>query len=244
MRSARLFAIVAAALLVAPAARGEEDRLVVDPPELSIGLFFHGADLRVRVARPEGDRAVFRLAGPGRDVRLKVKDRIGGVLWASVGEVTFEDVPSLLLVTGEPDLPPEPVLTEAGLSPESLRSRILGPDPSAMESLAFEEMLRLFTKRGTWAAGSGGGGAADAVFHLPPDMPTGEFDVGVTFFAGERVIGEEHAKLTVRRTGFVSGVTRLAEHHGFWYGMIAIVIATLAGLATGYLFGLRRKQKG
>ena len=74
-------------------------------------------------------------------------------------------------------------------------------------------------------------------------LTPGQFLLTVTFFEGDRVVGERHADFVVRRTGFVEGVIRLAGEHGFWYGMIAIVIAVLAGLATGYVFGLGKMRK-
>jgi len=221
--------------------------LVIQPEEIPIDLWFHGGRVRATAAHAGADHVVFRLLGPEHDLRLKVKGRIGGILWANVGEVRFEHVPSVLLLRGGPDLLPGPVLDREGLSPWSLRGRILGEEPDATAELAFDEMLSLLRDQGAYAtepgATLGPDGAAATEFELPAEVPTGTYDLSVTFFAGDRPIGTEHATLQVRRGGAVAAIGDLARNRPLTYGMIAIVVAVLAGLATGFVFGLGRKRK-
>ncbi len=224
------------------AARGVD--LAVEPSEVGIGLGYHGARVRVRATVPEGHEVVFVLAGPEEPVRLKVKDRVLGLLWASVGEIRLESAPTLLLAHAWPRTPPREVLAAAGLTDRALEARSLPPGAGPAERAAFDEMLKLLRHEGRLAVEQAGrrlaDGRVETEFRLPAGMPVGACLVSAALFRDGVEVGRRSAPLTVRKVGPVAWLSRLALEEGLLYGLGAVVLAVLAGLLTGYIFGRGR----
>jgi hypothetical protein len=190
---------------------------------------------------PEGQEVIFVLAGPEQEVRLKIKDRMLGLLWASVGEVTYEQAPTLLLAhlwprPGSPEL-----LRSAGLTDEAILERSLPADPSPEQRTALLEMLKLLRQQGRLAVEQAGQRTADGwvatEFPLPPGAPLGDYEVSASFFQDGAQVGRRTSSLQVRQVGLVAWLSRLSRTEGLWYGLAAVAVAVLAGLLTGYIFG-------
>lgn len=248
MMRARLVAPALVLVLAAAAVADAPDgRMVcVSPPEIGIGIGYHGSRVRLSVPVSDGETAAFLVTGPEEELRLKVKGRVGGVLWMSVGEVEFAGVPTLRLLAGAPELPPADALAKAGLTPEALAARVLPADADEQERFAFDEMLEMFRHDGVYGtvldAGRVEDGVATADVPLPPATREGDYAVRVVFFDAGGFRSGPEGSFTVRKTGLVESSSRMARENGFLYGTIAVVVAIFAGLLTGFVFGRGKRR--
>ena len=67
-------------------------------------------------------------------------------------------------------------------------------------------------------------------------MPTGDYQVTVHLFKDDRLVSSEKTPLTVGKVGLEAKIYNFAHEHAAWYGMIAIVIALVAGWLAGVIF--------
>jgi len=61
--------------------------LLVDPPRVSARLFYHGETVRVLGSVPGGHEVAIVIRGSEAPVELKLKGKVGGIIWANVGDV-------------------------------------------------------------------------------------------------------------------------------------------------------------
>ncbi len=74
-----------------------------------------------------------------------------------------------------------------------------------------------------------------ATVDLPVHVPTGRYTADVYLFRDGQLVSKNQSTLDVNKAGFEQMVYRLAFTHPFIYGVLAVLIAILAGLA-GWAF--------
>jgi uncharacterized protein (TIGR02186 family) len=240
-------------VLFAPGARAEADptavqtgRLSVEPNRVGIDLLFAGADLAVRAEIPLGYDAGVRLVGPRQQLTLKRKGRMWGVLWTGVEEVTLEDVPAAyMLATSAPldELAPEDDLARQHLGYAAL---VAG---AGHEGEVFRELIELKQRDGLYAESAGGltlttasaraTATLVASFRMPARIPPGVYAIDVFGFQGGSIHTLGSAAVQVEQVGLARALRVLAMQHGLLYGCAAVIVAIIAGLLTGLVFGLR-----
>jgi hypothetical protein len=249
-----------------PAARGT---LEVRPETVRMNLLYRGAKIDVRAGVPEGySGAAVRLMGHTERLELKKKAKRAGVLWMSVGDVAFNDVPTVYqLMTSAPlaDLAGPEVLAKWKLGYDALLLSSGGEPAIRRELVKLKAASGLFlveagTLReqkggnqrvfGSVAAAEGGQAGPSASlrflhgsFQLPPRAPVGDYVVDLIGFKDRRAFPLASVKLRVEYTGAVRALRELAMHHGLLYGVGAIVIAIAVGLLTGLVFD-RKTDEG
>jgi len=242
--------VLTAAVLVAAFALPEPlspdaQSVQVEPPRIAVTMVYRGSALHVTAPVSAGASVAIVLQGEERDLALKRKGKVLGLIWMNVGDVSFEGVPDVyLLRTSAPfvDLAHPTVLRELGLG-----FGALGRGGAALDPDLLGELARLKARDHLWDVAEGtvtlepaGDGVTMAVadFYLPAKAPPGEYSVRVyTFEEGVgSLAGETHVR--VSRAGVAALITTLALHHGLLYGVLAVVVAAGAGLLTGVVFGL------
>ena len=71
---------------------------------------------------------------------------------------------------------------------------------------------------------------------FPANVPTGRYTVEVYLFRAGRLLSTATKPLTVRKAGIEASIFDFAHQHAAWYGIIAIVIALMAGWGAGMVF--------
>ncbi len=219
----------------------------VKPEGVAIGIFYSGQKVHVKVAAPASGDVVMRIAGAEEPLLLKRKGKKYGFLWMKVGEVHYEAVPILYFLCSSRSLdgiaPPQ-TLDRLKLGFDALKDRIpAGTEGGARE--LFGELVKLkehdhlfsYQPTGVRLHDLGAGRQeAEADFFLPAKTPVGDYTVDVFGFRAQqgKLLGT--ATIHVKRTSTVSWIASLAANHGLLYGCLAVVIAVLAGLFTGFLF--------
>jgi uncharacterized protein (TIGR02186 family) len=224
------------------------DRVQVEPEQVRIGMFYSGQVIRVKASTPASADVVMRITGREEPLVLKKKGKKYGILWMNVGEVHYEAIPTLYLLRSSRGL-------DEIAAPEDLRRLNLGFDaikdriPAGSKDEArklFGELVKLQKKAHLFsceAAGiqlhPAGAGRQEAVgeFFLPAKTPVGDYTIDVFSFQGRdgELIGT--AAVHLERSAVVSSITSLAVNHGLLYGCLAVAVAVLAGLFTGWIFG-------
>jgi uncharacterized protein (TIGR02186 family) len=75
-----------------------------------------------------------------------------------------------------------------------------------------------------------------ATVALPVNVPIGRYTADIYLFRDGKVISKNQSTLEVNKAGFERTVYLLAFNHPFIYGLLAVLVAVLAGLAGWYAF--------
>jgi hypothetical protein len=247
LRFASLPVILTVVLTSAGAAQG----VAVDPGEVTSGLFYTGATVRVSAVVPSGAQVAMVYRSEDHPLVLKRKGRALGVVWMNVGHVSFGSVPDVyLLRTSVPvdSLAPPSELRDRGVGFGALAARC---EPDSGAGGLFDDLVRLKERDRVWgvAEGSvrvqpaeGGFALATTDFSLPVRAKPGTYRIFVYTFAEGRGTLLGSADVQLKEGGISSFITSLAKRHGLLYGVLAALIAMAMGLLTGLVFGLGSKH--
>ncbi len=217
--------------------------LDVQPSNIPIGLWYGGSVVHVKAEVPHGMPVALVFEGPSEHVTLHKKGKAGGILWMNVGDVELGGVPSAYLLSTSAPLPAlgDPQTLET----QQIGYAALGATVSGEREM-FPELVKLKEQEGAYAVHEGalhltpGQGGADSLVQdvpISPRIGEGQYQLRLVGFGNGqgRCLGS--ATLTLRQAGAAKSLRELAFGHGLLYGIAAVVIAIVAGLATGLLFG-------
>jgi hypothetical protein len=243
--------------------RPEVGLVELQPHRVGIDLSFNGANIEVHAVVPEQDEAAIRLMGAPQRQDLKRLGKKGGVLWMSAGDVRLEDVPAVYQVLSTKplaDLAPPATLAAYKLG----YSLLIPVRPRDAEVRA--EFVRLKEHEGLYAMREQGLVATEStlpahssllnratqaknpagftgrprllrgVFKLPARTPAGKYRVDVIGFNDGQAEHLATTTLLFEHVGLARRLRRLAMNHGLAYGIVASLLAIIAGLLTGFLF--------
>lgn len=243
----RLWIVLAAALLaLVPMARpASAQALVADISDhlVAITAGFTGTDVVVFGAvEGEGDVVVV-VKGPERDVTVRHKGRIAGI-WVNQDELQFVGVPLFYLVAATRPL-------EELAAPEILKRHDIGLDNlrlvakravSKEENLAFRDGLirnkvrqKLYFRE-PFKVSFLTGRLFRSDFYIPANVPIGTYSVEVYFIRDGQVVGAQTIPFIVSNAGVGADIQYFAHVHSILYGIIAIVLALVAGWGASVAF--------
>lgn len=231
---------LALAFFASPAPAAEDCALNVLPERITIGTDYNGASLAITGSVPRGSTAVLRLVGDRGDKHFKQKGKAMGLLWMNLGTVTVKDVPGVLLI-GTDDLNAEnaadAALNSAGLGFESFQG--------ATDPALFEEFLHLKTHEGlyqvqrkavSYKADDDGATGFSATLALPSALRKGAYELQLFAIRDGKVVAETTRAVNAELKGFPELLSALAYGHSLTYGVMATIIAILAGLLMTVIF--------
>ncbi len=241
MKRALLAAAAAGALAMAMPAVGEE--LVVDlsGSMVAITTGFVGSDLLLFGATEGAGDVVVVVRGTQGDERVRRKGKIAGI-WVNRDEMIFNSVPGTYLVAAS--RPVDEILVAAEQFDNQIGSANLRLDARdtarpLIEVEAFREaLIRNKQRRGLYRSDVGKVHFVDnrlfrTSIHFPANVPVGTYVVDVYLAQGGRVTSSKTTLLEVRKFGFEARVYDLAHRHSLAYGVLAILIAAMAGWFAG-----------
>lgn len=237
MRAWRRTVVAVAALFVGWEAAAQE--LVVDlsDPVVAITAGFAGTDLLLFGATQGSGDVVLIVRGPLQDEVVRRKERVGGV-WVNRRQVVFEQVPSYYFVAGNRPLDefvPEEI---ARLHQIGIAHLVLSPhleQPIVEEYEVFRDALvRNKQRQGLYAREPGnlifrGKHLFRSDVHFPANVPTGTYGIDVYLIRDGRIAASQTTLLNVRKFGLEAEVFDFAHRHSAAYGLLAIIIAVVAG---------------
>lgn len=222
-----------------------------EPNVIAIGPFFNGMPLTVTGEVDAANDVVVLVSGGREDLTLKKKGKVLGLLWMNLGDVHFKNVPSLYLLYTSPGVKASSASEtknrerlEVGFEYLIKKMEIEAP-LEARDKLA-NEFLKLKQKEELYASHPGEivfDNKNEAQKHftariwIPPKIPIGEYQVTVMEIYHGRIVDISKHQLTVKEEGILLLLSKMAYNHSLAYGLIAVLIAVIAGLAMDFFFG-------
>lgn len=246
-----LLLLTAVLLPVAPA--GADDLgLTVSPEQIDIGLNFKGATLNIKGNAPPGSQIYVKVESPPGTVTLNRKGKVGP-FWMTVDHVQAENIPKIYEIAGSSSL--------AHLTPKQMDQMEIGPDYTYLREHArvthkvdveksvlspgeasdyLNGLFSMYEKRGFYLVNDNalqlGNGGFQAIVQIPSSIPPGKTKITAYAVRGNQVIASGEFPLQVNSVGMVNWVRTEATTNGPFYGLIAVIVALVVGLAVGALF--------
>lgn len=237
-----LFLLLALALPAAAQAAEVEFRMT--PSSITIDTFYNGTSLSVEGAVPEGSGVVLRFSGAPEAVAMKEKGKALGLLWMNMNTLHFAGVPKVFLV--ESSIPLKDLGAVGGtLGLGGLTDKIGIEPASADRATLLPELVKLKQSEGLYreAVGavtlgekSGGLQTFKAKLAVPSRLSPGSYTVEVFAVKDGTVVGQSSQPMEVQMVGAPAFLADLAFNHALWYGVLASIIAIIAGLGIGLVF--------
>ena len=242
----------------APGSESAGRSLKLTPEVIEMRAFYSGARMRIEGVAEAGTKVVIVVRGEDKGETFNKKVRAGPI-WISSGKVTISGAPSLFLRFSDEPIGAflgRAVIDEYGLDEDAIKSRMrvdAGED-EVDEDLMRSNYVAMKAGKSIYQIPAGGitlGTSERSLapysveFDWPKTAPPAEYQVRAYECRDGRVVRESTARLDVVKIGFPSRVFDLAMNRAPQYGLIAIIIAIIAGLGIDFvvarLFGTRRK---
>ncbi len=242
----------AAAMLLGLSAAAPADAPVsvnVNPETIAMGTTYNGAEIFVTGSIPQDTEVLIRVVGNEKSEHFKKKGKALGLLWMNMATVKIDHAPALLLLapsdtlekmrTQQPD-----AWQKLNLGFAAVKRQITISPETEDKDFIFREFLQLkqhealygIQKNAVRYTAQGVHSAFTATLHFPADLPQGEYEIQTYVIKDGKIVDEARNKIEAKTVGAPAFLTMLAFQHGLLYGILAVIVAILAGLFTGYLF--------
>jgi uncharacterized protein (TIGR02186 family) len=236
---------------VAQSPHPEEVQADISTREISIQSDFTGIEILIFGSvdlsqAPDPDQSgydvIVVIRGPSEPLVVRRKHRVAGIWVNSLGK-TFASPPGFYAVLSSRPfraIASDKTLKELGIGLSNVDfGRYTLGDPqeesyrSAMIRLRKEELLFQEHDDGVSFIGRS---LFRATVDLPVNVPIGRYTSDVYLFRDGVLLSKKQSTLEVSKAGFERVLYLLAFQHPFLYGLLAVVLAVLAGLAGWFAF--------
>jgi uncharacterized protein (TIGR02186 family) len=239
---------VLSGVAAAPVIEPGRPPLRITPQTIEIGLLYRVPPVRIEGEVPAGSQVVVVVQGEHKEETFNKKVRAGPI-WISSGKVHISGAPSLFLsFSSAPvdSLAEQRALEEQALTPAAIRQKIhvdAGGAPVDEEAMR-ASYLDLKTKNGFYQVHNGGvefgrGEGCEAPFSLtfewPRKAPPGTYTVTAFELKNDQVSPIAEQQLRVMEAGFAALISEFATEKAARYGILAVVLAVLAGFGIDFL---------
>ncbi len=238
---------IASALSVALAslpAAAKDLSVALSESVVAITTQFAGADLLLFGAKQGKGDVVVVVRGPVQDQTVRRKDRVAGI-WINRAEIAFDRIPAFYAVAANrpiTDFMPRDTRQRHQIGVDFIDLTPKEKPSSADELRRFREaLIRNKQAAGLYSARVGNVQfLTDQLFstriHFPANVIVGTFGVDVHLVRDGEIALTETKLINVRKIGVEASVYDFAHRQSFAYGILAIVIAVVAGWAANAAF--------
>ena len=239
-----------ALVMGATAFAGTPARLEIEPNAIFIGASYNGIDISVTGEIPSDTDAVVRLKSKGENFKLKKKGKAMGLLWMNMATVSFHNCPSIFMVSMPGSISGSSTQDESnweslGLGLKAVEKEVeISPEQKDKSGL-FQEFIKLKEKEGKYKTYRDGihytpGNAGTKTFStkiaIPDGIKIGQYMVELFVIKDSAVVDKTAKMIKVDQVGFPRLLSSLAFDHSLLYGIMAVMVALIAGLITGLVF--------
>jgi uncharacterized protein (TIGR02186 family) len=239
-----LFAILLT-IAALPAAAQPVPPLVADisSREIAITTGFAGAELLLFGAIEGRGDIVVVVRGPKHSATVRKKSEVAGI-WVNTDSREFIGLPAYYRAAGTRPfdrIAPRAVLDRYEIGEEHI-AFTLAPGESQEGAEEFRAaFLRNMAGLALYAGGAGEVAVVDrrlfrTTIAFPANVPTGLYSVEMYLFRDGRLITRRTTPLVVRKVGVEAQLYEFAHEQAALYGLIAIVVALMAGWTAGAVF--------
>jgi uncharacterized protein (TIGR02186 family) len=256
MRTALASALLVATLGLGPAAAAEptqppapREEVVSDisTREISIQSNFTGIEILIfgsidfsGTAEPEKEiyDVIVVLRSPNQAIVARRKERYAGI-WVNGTSKVYATVPGFYAVLSTRPLraiTSDETLKKLGIGLNNIdlgRASQTGPDEETFHStvVRLKEKQRLFQEHDDGVAFIG-----RSLFRASVDLPIGRYTADVYLFRDGALLSKSQSTLEVTQAGFERAIYLMAFNRPLVYGLVAVLLAVLAGLAGWVVF--------
>lgn len=238
-------ALLLLALICAVAAPVRAEPLIADLSEsvVKITTGFTGTKVLLFGAIDASGQVVVIVQGPRHSVVVREKQRTAGI-WMNRRSVKFENVPAFYHVLSSDTLDewlPLRTREQYEVGVEYLKLDAVGNVGPAKAAEFREALIRNMQRIGRYSRIEGdvtmlGGQLFRADLYLPANLPTGYYNIEVLLVRDGDVKSIQATPLLVTKSGLGAEAFNLAYDQPAIYGIIAIVIAVMAGVGANAIF--------
>jgi uncharacterized protein (TIGR02186 family) len=242
------------ALLMMPLLVGATAPLLVpdvSQREVEIRFSFTGAELLLfgAIIYPGGQAPsepadiIVVLKGPAQPITMREKKKLGGLIWVNAESIEFRSAPSFYAIASSRPL--KQLVDERTAAIYELGLDTLQLSPSSVSDTSeierFSKGLNdLKGRNGLYLQSPGAVEITDGVLYrarlpLSARVVTGTYTAETFLIQKGRVVAAAVREVEVRKSGFERFFGQFAVDHGILYGLTAIAMALLMGLAAGYV---------
>jgi uncharacterized protein (TIGR02186 family) len=220
-----------------------KDVIEIDSSFTGTEIVLFGAVETEGFATQEGDDIVVVIRGPRTNMSVRRKERVAGI-WVNTRQITFEGLPAYyFLASTRPllDIAPVSVLRRFGLGAANLEALTdVGVSPGEanlfrLAAIRTEKRLGLY-----WESPTGIEFLSHSLFRaripIPAAVPPGQYKAEVYLFRGGSIANAQSTPLFIDKTGIERRLFELAHNESLLYGLITILLATMLGWASYFLF--------
>lgn len=229
--------VLLSVLLYAPPLRAAP--IVVDLSDhlVKVTTAFAGAELLLFGAVEEPGDVIVIVRGPMQSVTMHRKARVFGI-WANTANMTFENVPGYYTIASTrplEEIAGSTVLARNEMGVEHLRLELPRAKASANVAQAWRDaLIRNQQRSGLYPTEVGrveflGSRLFRTDLRLPANVPTGTYEAKVYYLSNGQVVSAQTTPLFVNKVGMEAEIFDFAYERSALYGVIAIVIALMAG---------------
>jgi len=221
----------------------------VSPSKVPINLSYHGATLTVQGESGPDDDLVIRISAAPADVVMKYKGKVAGLFWMKKGNLEFKELPPVYLVETTAEL--ERILSaqereraRLGYEALSVTARVEDDKGNPVDRYWVKEFIRFKEKEDLYAIREGTVTRRHGVdsnhyqveVAWPYQAPPGTYQVEALAVRDGKIVDRAATEFEVARVGLVAKLSKMAFEQPSLYGIMAIIIAMVAGFAVGAIF--------
>lgn len=181
--------------------------------------------------------------GPREDIVVRQKSHVAGI-WVNTEAKPFKAVPSYYAILSTK--PVEEIARPAvrnwlGVGFDNVKMLPATQFAEGELTTYRDAVIRLKQDVGLFTERPGsvqiiGSSLFRATVDLPANVSVGEFKLKVMLFHDGAFLDSYETELALEREGFERAVYRFAFDYPFWYGVVAVLVAVLAGLSATQIF--------
>ncbi|AEH45916.1 hypothetical protein Thein_2066 [Thermodesulfatator indicus DSM 15286] len=227
----------------------------VTPNYIPIHFFYNGKDFEISGHTDYPADYIIVIKDKSEKLVLRRKGKVKGLFWMNVGEIAFEPVPIVYMVFS--NKPIDKILNKEeqkkyaiGYNALFYGVKIEGVPENEREKwtrefIKFKEHLNLYRQKFNSIKVKNGKDGSDFVLkaYWPFQAPPDNYKVTVYAVKDGQIVESNTNIIKVQKVGLLKKITELAFKRPALYGIIAIVIAIMAGIGVGMIFGGKGSSK-
>ncbi|HHB77253.1 MAG TPA: hypothetical protein ENK84_12070 [Desulfobulbus sp.] len=226
---------------------------------LQITTFYNGTTLKASGTLPADADVLLHVIGAKKNVALKVKGKVAGLLWMNKTDVELENAPAVYMVYTPERVGKDLLLSQLegdakalvkdvamlGIGYKALVKDIAIKPESADKKFVFGEYVKLMEKAGVYAVYNGaveygpikeGKKSFTVTLTIPPKMNAGKYLIEAITIKDGKPVDRTSEEITIKLSGLPKIIASLAYEHSLLFGIMAVAIAVATGLLIGVLF--------
>lgn len=224
----------------------------VIPQNIKIGTFFNGLKVSITAQIPKHSGVIVKLVGKDQNLKLNEKGK-KGIIWLNVNQVDVKNAPSIYILTSTDrvnELCSDSLQAKEMLGYNSLKNKIIFDSKLPLNGIEFEEFIKFKEKTGCYSIDKNAKVIPDtdgkytlkATINIPSSISPDNYDVVIYCFDKGYLLDKVVVKLSVEEVGLPLVIRNLAKQSPAIYGIVAIIIAMIAGSIIGLVFTKKRNK--